>query len=70
MDPDLIETNIVFVDVSGTGRDAAQWRERLAAEGVLVTMIGGRIRMLTHVGIDAAEIQAALAAWRSAAKAA
>lgn len=70
LDPDLIETNIVFVDVSGTGRDATQWRERLAAEGVLVTMIGGRIRMLTHVGVDAADIQAALAAWRNAAKAA
>jgi threonine aldolase len=70
VDPDLIETNIVFVDVSGTGRDATQWRERLAAEGVLVTMIGGRIRMLTHVGIDAADIQAALAAWRNAAKSA
>jgi threonine aldolase len=70
LDPDLIETNIVFVDVSGTGRDATQWRERLAAEGVLVTMIGGRIRMLTHVGVDAADVQAALAAWRNAAKAA
>jgi threonine aldolase len=70
VDPDGIETNIVFVDVSGTGRDATQWRARLAAEGVLVTMIGGRIRMLTHVGVDAADIQAALAAWRNAAKAA
>jgi threonine aldolase len=70
VDPDLIETNIVFVDVAGTGRDAVWWREQLAAEGVLVTMIGGRIRMLTHVGIDASGIQAALAAWRSAAKAA
>jgi threonine aldolase len=70
LDPDLIETNIVFVDVSGTGRDATQWRERLAAEGVLVTMIGGRIRMLTHVGVDTADVQAALAAWRNAAKAA
>jgi threonine aldolase len=70
VDPDLIETNIVFVDVSGTGRDATQWRERLAAEGVLVTMIGGRIRMLTHVGVDAADVQSALAAWRTAAKAA
>ncbi len=70
VDPDLIETNIVFADVSGSGRDAPWWRERLAAEGVLVTMIDGRIRMLTHVGIDAADIQAALAAWRNAAKAA
>jgi hypothetical protein len=60
----------VFVDVSGTGRDETWWRAQLAAEGVLVTMVGGRIRMLTHVGIESADVQAALAAWRSAAKAA
>ena len=70
LDPELVETNIVFVDVSGTGRSAAQWREQLAAEGLLVTMIGGRIRMLTHVGVGPADIQAALAAWQRAAKAA
>jgi threonine aldolase len=70
LDPELVETNIVFVDVSGTGRPAAQWREQLAAEGLLVTMIGGRIRMLTHVGVGAADIQSALAAWQRAAKAA
>ncbi|HUA40842.1 MAG TPA: GntG family PLP-dependent aldolase [Streptosporangiaceae bacterium] len=69
VDPELVETNIVFVDVSGTGRSAAQWREQLAAEGLLVTMIGGRIRMLTHVGVGADDIQAALAAWHRAAKA-
>jgi threonine aldolase len=70
VDPDLIETNIVFVDVSGSGQDAAQWRERLAAEGLLVTMVGGRIRMLTHVGVGSPDIQAAIAAWRNAAKSA
>jgi threonine aldolase len=70
LDADAVETNIVFVDVSGTGRDEMWWRAQLAAEGVLVTMVGGRIRMLTHVGIEAADVQAALAAWRSAAKAA
>ena len=67
IEPELVETNIVFIDVSGSGRDAAQWRDLLAAEGLLVTMIGGRIRMLTHVGIGRAEIEAALAAWRKAA---
>jgi threonine aldolase len=70
VDPDDVETNIVFADVSGTGRGAAEWRELLAAEGLLVTILGGRIRMLTHVGIGADEIQAALAAWRRAVKAA
>jgi hypothetical protein len=56
--------------VAGTARRAAEWRDLLADEGLLVTMIGNRIRMLTHVGIGAEEIQAALAAWRRAAKAA
>ena len=69
IDPELVETNIVFVDVSGTGRPAGQWRDQLAAEGLLVTMVGGRIRMLTHVGIGPADIQAALAVWQRVAKA-
>jgi threonine aldolase len=67
VDPAGIETNIVFADVSATGQDAARWRAALAAEGLLVTIIGGRIRMLTHVGVSAAGVQAALAAWRRAA---
>jgi threonine aldolase len=70
VDPDGVETNIVFVDVSGTGRDSTWWRTQLAAEGLLVTVVGGRVRMVTHVDVGAAGIQAALAAWRSAAKAA
>ena len=70
VDPDVIETNIVFIDVSGSGRTAAQWRAALADEGLLVTMIGGRIRMLTHVGAGRPDVQAAIAAWQRAAKAA
>jgi threonine aldolase len=69
VDPAAVETNIVFVDVSGTGRDAVQWREMLAAEGVLVTIVGGRVRMLTHVGVSADDVRAALDAWRRAVKA-
>jgi threonine aldolase len=69
VEPAGVETNIVFADVSGTGRDAVQWRELLAAEGLLVTIVGGRVRMLTHVGVTAADISAALDAWRRAAKA-
>jgi threonine aldolase len=68
VDPAAIETNIVFADVSATGRGALEWRDRLAAEGVLVTMIGDRIRMLTHVDIGSSEVGAALAAWQRAAK--
>ena len=61
--------NIVFVDVSGTGHPVGEWAGRLAAEGLLVTTVAGRVRMLTHVGIEAAGIQAALAAWQRAAAA-
>ncbi|HKB31579.1 MAG TPA: GntG family PLP-dependent aldolase [Streptosporangiaceae bacterium] len=64
VDPAAVPTNIVFADVSGTGRDAPTWLERLAAEGVLVTMVGGNVRMLTHVNIAPADIDTALRAWR------
>lgn len=67
VEPAEVETNIVFVDVSASGRSAPEWRERLAAEGILVTIISGRIRMLTHLDIGADDIKAALAAWRRAA---
>lgn len=63
VDPARVETNIVFVQVTGTGRDVREWADLLAAEGVLVTLIGDRIRMLTHVGITADDIEAALGAW-------
>src|SRR5271165_1441426 len=52
LDPTAVETNIVFADVAATGHGATAWQEALAAEGLLVTMVGGRVRMLTHVGIN------------------
>ena len=67
LDPAGVETNIVFVDVSGTGHPLARWVAALAAQGVLVTTVGGRLRMLTHVDITAQDIGTALAAWRAAA---
>jgi threonine aldolase len=69
VDPAGIETNIVFVDVAATGRSSRHWAELLAAEGLQVTMIGERIRMLTHVGVGPADVRAAVAAWRRVAKA-
>jgi threonine aldolase len=67
VDPADVPTNIVFVDVASTGRTAHDWAVRLAAEGLLVTMVGGRVRMLTHRDVGPTEIQAALATWRRAA---
>jgi threonine aldolase len=67
LDPAAVETNIVFADVASPSHPLAAWMDALAAEGVLVTTVGGRVRMLTHVGITAADVDAALAAWQRAA---
>jgi threonine aldolase len=67
VDPGAVPTNIVFVDVSGTGRSAPEWAQRLAAEGVRVSMGAGKVRMLTHRDVSMADIGSALAAWRRAA---
>jgi threonine aldolase len=70
VDEAAVETNIVFADVTGTGRDALQWRDLLAAEGVLVSIVGDRVRMVTHIDITAADIAGALDAWHRIAKSA
>jgi threonine aldolase len=69
LDPAQVQTNILLVDVTGTGHDEAGWARALAAEGVLVTTVNRRVRMLTHVNITAADVDAALAGWRRAAAA-
>jgi threonine aldolase len=64
IDPAAVETNMLFVDVTSAGYDVLEVRDRLAAEGVLVTMVAGKVRMLTHVDVGDADIDAALVAWR------
>ena len=56
------ETNIVFFEIAGA-LDGIEFRERLAAEGVLCSGTGPqRVRMVTHLGVDDAAIDAAVAA--------
>jgi threonine aldolase len=62
-----VQTNIVFVDVAGTGQSLTVWAGRLAEEGVLVTIVAGRIRMVTHLDVNERDIEVALAAWRTVA---
>jgi threonine aldolase len=69
VDPGAVATNIVFVDVAGTGRSPSRWAAGLKAEGVLVTMVSGKVRMLTHRDVSKADVETALAAWRRVAKA-
>jgi threonine aldolase len=67
VDPGQVQTNIVFADVTGTGHGTREWRDQLAAAGVLVTMVAGRVRMLTHRDVSAQDIATALRAWREVA---
>jgi threonine aldolase len=64
VDLGAVQTNIVFVDVAGTGRPPGAWAAGLAAQGVLVTIVAGKIRMLTHVDVSAGGVETAVAAWR------
>jgi threonine aldolase len=67
LDPDAIQTNIVIFDVCG------DWKGFVAAlksVGVLVTVSSpGRVRMVTHYGIERADIDEALERVRYAAAA-
>ncbi len=60
------QTNIVQVDVSGTGRDSARWVADLEAAGLRVRPWGRhRLRCVTHRHIGAADIQRAVEAFRA-----
>ena len=67
VDLDAVQTNIVFVDVAGTGHSLDAWRERLASEGVLVTIVAGQVRMVTHLDVGAGDVDTALGVWRKVA---
>jgi threonine aldolase len=70
IDPDLVETNMVFVDPSSAGLTAPDAIELLKSQSVGATLVGsaGRpmVRMVTHVGIDDEGVGLALDAWNNA----
>jgi threonine aldolase len=62
--PEDVETNIVFVDPAPLGSSAAEIVDRLRDEGVLATIVAGRVRMLTHLDVSLGDVETAIAAWR------
>ena len=59
------ETNILFVDLLGSARErSAELLQHLKANGVLATGLY-RLRFVTHLDVDAAGIDRAIAAIRS-----
>ncbi len=61
-----VETNMVYFDVSGTGLSGAEFGRRLTSEfEVRVSVLGPTlIRAVTHLDVDARDIETAIAAIR------
>jgi threonine aldolase len=67
IDPDLVETNIVVFEVA----DGAAFQARLREAGVLTTAFSAtKVRMVTHYGVERADIEATLERVRRVAEAA
>ena len=58
IDPSVVQTNIMFWRHGSI--DSAKLAGALREKGVLCSMVGGRIRMLTHYGIEQDDIDYAL----------
>ncbi|MCD0419872.1 threonine aldolase family protein [Rubrivivax sp. JA1024] len=54
------ETNLVFFDVAGTGISNEEFAAGLRRRGVLMSIMGGRMRACTHLDVDAAMIEETL----------
>jgi threonine aldolase len=64
VDLEAVETNIVFVDPTPFGGTAADVVGMLRDEGVLATIVAGKVRMLAHVDVSADDVEKAIAAFR------
>jgi threonine aldolase len=61
VDPLEVETNMVVLDLTAIGTDAATVTAACHSDGVLVSGVGpSRIRLVTHLDIDDAGIDRAL----------
>ncbi|MGD9891745.1 MAG: low specificity L-threonine aldolase [Dehalococcoidia bacterium] len=70
IDSHRVETNIVFFDVAGTGITASDWVNRLLDRGIRMGGVGpSRVRAVTHLDVDNAGIERALAAARAVCRA-
>jgi threonine aldolase len=63
LDPAAVETNIVFADTAAVGISPWDVRERLKDAGLLVTVVAGKVRMLTHRDVSASDVDAAVQTW-------
>ena len=63
IEPETVETNIVFFDITGTGLSNDHFLQSLRDGGILALSLGpGRIRMVTHQDLERADCERAIAA--------
>src|SRR3546814_648462 len=65
VDPQEVETNIVFFDIAGTGMTADPFCDALKKRGVGSGGAGARIRIVTQLGVSGEDIRAAVDASRT-----
>ncbi|HTG47637.1 MAG TPA: threonine aldolase family protein [Actinomycetota bacterium] len=65
IDPQQVETNMVFVHTEAMGIEPFEAIGRLAALGVGAVPVPGAVRMVTHVDVDDDGITLAIDAWRA-----
>jgi threonine aldolase len=70
LDPAAVETNMVYVDTEAVGMGPLDAIARLREQRVGATFVSGKVRMVTHVDVTDRDIEAAIAAWRTVARAA
>ena len=60
-DPDTVQTNIVFFDLTSEHMTAQQLCASLTKAGVLMLALGpGRVRAVTHYGVEREDVEYAL----------
>jgi len=65
LDPEEVDTNMVFFDTDRTGMTAAELKERMASAGVLMyDTAPARIRLVTHLDVSREQILAAVEAFK------
>lgn len=60
VEPEHVDTNVVLIDVSGTGGDGEAWSKALGEKGVSMAAIAPHmLRALTHLDVTREEVDAA-----------
>ena len=62
IDPASVETNLVFFEVTKPEMDARRFVAALAGHGIVMGAMGQRVRAVTHLDIDRADVDRAVAA--------